>query len=149
MATIKVIDNKVPYSEIRRIPKTRDGRLLYIERKLNYLRGKNRHCPALNADVYFDPDPEQGSIHETAFWASKSHKSVVCTMNITEIIRNATLVRTDNPKPSPSTQIDRLGFTKVYILYTKVRYYGTAKLTIGERNRGNFVHYCVTSIKII
>ena len=156
MATpqIKVIDNKVPYNEIRRIPKTRKARQKYIKTKLSVLNHKYRSCPALNGLVYFyykyDPikKREDGSIVETAYWASKSHKSAVCALNLSAIISNATLIQSVNPKPAPGNQTSTFHFTKVHILYTKVRYYGVAKLTIGEQKTGNLVHYCVSSIKI-
>ena len=142
MGKIKTISNSVPYSQIRKIPTDKDKREDYLLDKLKYLANKHRYCPALGAKVFFEPE----SIDETSHHASKSHKSAVCALNLQAIIRHATLVDTDDPKENRQKWI--FNFSKMYILYTHVRYYGTAKLTVGKRMFGGYVQYCVTSMEI-
>ncbi len=118
-----------------------------LQKKIKELAAADPNHPDI-AQVYFDPDPEKGSIHETAFWASKSQKSTVCALNITEIIKKATLVRTVPAKPAPNRQTSHFTFCGMHILYTHVRYYGTAKLTIGEKRNGDCTQYCITSMMV-
>lgn len=140
---IRSIDNRISRKTLSTIPTTRHKRRIFLEDTLSSLVDIPIPCPALNGTVRLIPK----SAGETACWASLSRKSTVCALNVIPIIKNATLV-TGPIDPKNNRQIKEFKFKHKYILYTHVKYYGIARLVIGERGKGNFIQYCVTSLSI-
>ena len=62
------------------------------------------------------------------------------------IVKSADLMGTKAPKGGKQTK--EFFFKKIHVLEVHVKYYGTARLTVGERSAGNFVEYCITNLKI-
>lgn len=123
------------------IPKTVLARKNFLKKELQKFVGKKYKCPALsNADVYVIED----SIEETAYHASKSIKSTKAALYLDIIIKNAKY--SDEDKPKKGNQTKKFKFKTMYILYCDLKEIGNIKLTIGVKEDGTKIQYCVTAI---
>ena len=117
---------------LRRIPERRRDRRIMLQKWLSALGGRVKVI--------------KKSVSETANHACLDRRSTICAMMLPDIIKNAHLVKTDNPKTGRQTK--EFFFRKLHVLEVHIDYYGDARLTVGERAAGNFVEYCITHIKI-
>jgi hypothetical protein len=127
---------------LKAIPATTSERKRFLQGRIGAFVGKDFPCPALGGKVKVI----KKSVGETAFHACKSRRSTICALMLPAIIKNAELAGTTAPKGGRQTK--EFFFKKIHNLEVRVKYYGTARLTVGERSAGNFVEYCITNIKI-
>ncbi len=137
--TLPSIDNSIAQSTLAAIPATENERREFLERRLARYANKVVECKALNANVTIIPR----SIMETCHWACRSRTSAIMALNILHVIRNAAIQEKDLA-PKSGNQTKKFHFIKIHILWVKIRYYGVAKLTVGEKRSGNVIEYCVT-----
>lgn len=141
--TLPSIDNSIAQSVIATIPMTSSERLIFLKRRLARYEDKNVYCGAFGKDVTII----DRSIGETCKWACKSRTSTIMALNILHVIRNAEILVKDQD-PKEGNQIKYFHFVKMHILWVKIRYYGVAKLTVGEWRNGNIGEYCITDFSI-
>ena len=97
-------------------------------------------CPALGTVRI-----TASGISETAHHASKRVASTIIALHLKKIIENASSIFGTYPPKNNKRQF-RMKFAKVYELHVNLLNIGTAKLIIGENNKGFFVHYCCTAL---
>lgn len=136
------IECSLPKGTLKAIPATTKERKRFLQSRFAAFVGKDFPCPALGGRVKVI----KKSVNETAFHASKSRRSTICALMLPAIVKSVDLVETKTPKGGRQTK--EFFFKKLHVLEVHVKYYGTARLTVGERSAGNFVEYCITNIKI-
>ena len=127
---------------LKAIPATTKERRIFLQSRFAAFVGKDFPCPALGGSVKVI----KKSVGETAHHACISRRSTICALMLPAIVKSAELVGTKAPKGGRQTK--EFFFKKLHVLEVHVKYYGTARLTVGERAAGNFVEYCITNIKI-
>ncbi len=112
---------------------------LIIE-SLKNLSGTCVACPCLGNVLV---EINSRSIKETANHARLSYESTIVAMALPEMIKRAKFYRMYIPKENRN-QSKVFKFIFLYELRVKVGRNRYAKLMVGVRERGNFLHYCIT-----
>ena len=79
--------------------------------------------------------------------SSGDHDSTLFVLNIEQLLKTATIVNRQSPKPGNRQQAP---FCKMIILEQKIKGHGTARIVVGKYKPdyqpriSNYCHYCVT-----
>ena len=102
------------------------------------------YCPALRANVAFN---RKTSRKEAMQHSSGDHDSTLFVLKIEQLLKTATIVNRQSPKPGNRQQAP---FSEMVILEQKIKGYGKAKIVIGKYKpdypdkSAPYCHYCVT-----
>lgn len=135
---MKPVKNTLSESVIKAIPETAKDRRIFLKKHLAALKGKHFFCPALQVNI----EITSNSISETAENAALSKKSTVAALNLGCLIENSVYEGMDIPKSNK--QKKAFQFIFVYRLSAILEGYGKAKIMVGVRQVGGFLHYSVT-----
>ncbi|MBO5963814.1 MAG: hypothetical protein J6P97_04965 [Bacteroidales bacterium] len=128
------------------VPKEKDAKAKDERAKILAKWIKNKEvlfCPALSANVY----TKRKSKEETIYHASKSHKSTIVAMNMSNLYADA---KYSSYKPKANK--NQICFKNIHVLIAVVKGVGYAKITVGEFYedvKGElFCQYCATHISL-
>lgn len=124
-----------------KIPNTIDLRRDFIKKNLQKFKGTSIKCKSLNGmPIYITAR----TINEIATHASKSEKSTLAALSIKKIIESSRFVKMYFPKEN-RTQIEVFQFVFIFEMKANIKNIGEVKFTMGARNNGKFIAYCITS----
>lgn len=135
---------------VKSMPKTIGGRRRYIRKKLSPFANMEFACPALGKNAVVKIVAK--TIKETSFNASLSEQSTLLAKNLPVLFRNAKVIEHDpdvqKNKYKYSKTFNNMNFSEGFVLKSTHNLYGTAKIVVGQRNKGKYTHYCVTALYI-
>lgn len=128
------------------IPSTIRERNALIKKEMaKTMQGKSFFTPCLNSLVVINAN----SVRETAYHASKTVTSTEYALNLPILLRHAVVREIDLPiisKRQKNMRIVRVA-TLICSMYNVNGTDGFAKITIGKKDDGNLIEYCVTAIE--